>query len=82
MICFICDFSYGFLYGSSIRLFFKSKDNMGELRDTAFASGWGGAAMETKQIWTGVCSCSIIYCVDCFIFKSGCGQGISCFCFF
>lgn len=52
---------------------------MGELRDAAFASCWGSAAMETKQIWTWVCSCSIIYCVDCFIFKSGWGQGISIF---
>lgn len=52
---------------------------MGECRDAAFASCWVSAAMETKQIWTWVCSCSIIYCVDCFIFKSGWGQGISIF---
>lgn len=71
MILFICDFSYGILYGSSIHLFFKSIENMGELRDAAFASCQGSATMETKQIWTRVCSCSIIYCVDCFIFKSG-----------
>lgn len=57
----------------------KEEENMGELRDAAFASCWGSAAMETKQIWTWVCSCSIIYCVDCFIFKSGWGQGISIF---
>lgn len=76
MILIICDFSYEILYESSIHLFFKSKENMGELRDAAFASCWRSAALETKQIWTWVCSCSIIYCVDCFIFKSGWGQGI------
>lgn len=40
---------------------------MGECRDAAFASCWGSAAMETKQIWTWVCSCSIIYCVVLFL---------------
>lgn len=80
MILIICEFCYEILYESSIHLFFKSKkNNMGELRDAAFASCWGSAAMETKQIWTWVCSCSIIYCVDCFIFKSGWGRGISIF---
>lgn len=79
MILIICDFSYEILYESSIHLFFKSKENMRGLRDAAFASCWESAAMETKQIWTWVCSCSIIYCVDCFIFKSGWGQGISIF---
>lgn len=57
MILIICEFSFEILYESSIHLFFKSKENMGEHRD---------AAMETKQIWTWVCSCSIIYCVDYF----------------
>lgn len=52
MILIICEFSYEILYESSIHLFFKSKENMGELRDAAFASCWGSAAMETKQIWT------------------------------
>lgn len=52
MILIICDFSYEILYESSIHLFFKSNENMGELRDAAFASCWGSAAMETKQIWT------------------------------
>lgn len=47
--------------------FWRAEKNMGELRDAAFASFWGRAAIETKQIWTWVCSCSIIYCVDCFI---------------
>lgn len=32
--------------------FLRAKKNMGELRDAAFASCWGSAAMETKQIWT------------------------------
>lgn len=56
MILIICEFSYEILYESSIHLFFKSKtkeeENMGELRDAAFAICWGSAAMETKQIWT------------------------------
>lgn len=30
----------------------KEEENMGELRDAAFAICWGSAAMETKQIWT------------------------------
>lgn len=47
---------------SSIHLFFKSRENMGELRNAAFASCWRSAAMETKQIWTWVFSCSFIYC--------------------
>lgn len=37
------------------------------------------AAMETKLLGTWVWSCSIIYCVDGFIFKSDYGQGISFF---
>lgn len=52
MIFIICDVSYKILYESSTHLFSKSKENMGELRDAAYASGWGDAAMETKQIWT------------------------------
>lgn len=50
IILIICDFSYEILYESSIHLFFKSKENMGERRDAAFASCWGSAAMETKPI--------------------------------
>lgn len=68
MILIICEFSYEILYESSIHLFFMGKEIMGELGDAAFASSWGSAAMETKQIWTCVFSCFIIYCVDCFIF--------------
>lgn len=37
----------------------KEEENMAELREAAFASCWESAAMETKQIWTGVCSCSL-----------------------
>lgn len=48
MILIICEFSYEILYESSIHLFFKSKANMGEREDAAFASCWGSAAMETK----------------------------------
>lgn len=52
-----------------------------ESLDAAFARCWGSAAMETRLIWTWVfsCSCSFIYCVDCFILKSDWGQGISIF---
>lgn len=49
MFLIICEFSYEILYESSIHLFFKSKENMGELRDAASASCWGSAAMETKK---------------------------------
>lgn len=73
---FFCNFSYEILYESSKHLFLRAVKNMGELSDAAVGGGRGVAAMETKQIWTWVCSCSIIYCVDCFIFTSGPGQGI------
>lgn len=52
VILLICEFSYKILYESSIHLFFKREESMGELRDAAVASRQGSAAMETKLIWT------------------------------
>lgn len=51
MILIICEFSYEIPNLVNI-YFLKSKANMGEREDAAFASCWRSAAMETKQIWT------------------------------
>lgn len=67
-----CELVRKYCTSRSIRLFFKSNGTMGELRDAAPAS----ATMETKHIWTGVCSCSFIYS----FFKSGWGEEIYFFC--
>lgn len=55
-----------------MRLFFKSKENMGDYRDAAFSQPVAGKALPWKLNGFGPeCAHVPLFTVDCFIFKSG-----------